>query len=239
MLAAAEKFRAAKNTITMQIVSTATAFPKHYYPQEMLLAALQEFWGERIDNPSVLRRLHRHVGVDGRYLSIPKEEYLTMKTWGEANRHWIRTATELGEKAVGGALAGAGLDRPQPGRVLLHVGDRHMQPFDRRAADQQDGAVPQHSARAHLWSGLRGGRCWNFARCRLREGLSRSGRGRAVGGTLLAHLAARRHLDGESDFFGTVRRRCCRRDCCGRRVRVSPGPPFLLRVRFFIPTPKR
>src|SRR5258708_38499940 len=32
-----------------------------------------------------------------------------MKTWGEANRHWIRTAKELGEKAVTGALADAGL----------------------------------------------------------------------------------------------------------------------------------
>jgi alkylresorcinol/alkylpyrone synthase len=94
----------------MQIVSTASAFPKHYYSQEMLLAALQQFWGDRIDNPNVLRRLHRHVGVDGRYLSIPKEEYLTMKTWGEANKHWIRTAVDLGEKAVAGALAGAGLD---------------------------------------------------------------------------------------------------------------------------------
>jgi len=76
----------------------------------MLLDELQKFWGDRIDNPNVLRRLHRHVGVDGRHLSIPKEEYLTMKTWGEANRHWIRTATELGEKAVAGALAGAGVD---------------------------------------------------------------------------------------------------------------------------------
>ncbi len=93
----------------MQIVSTATAFPKHYYSQEMLLEALQQFWGERIDNPNVLRRLHRHVGVDGRYLSMPKEDYMTMRTWGEANHHWIRTATDLGEKAVAGALAGAGL----------------------------------------------------------------------------------------------------------------------------------
>ena len=84
----------------MQIVSTAAAFPRHYYPQDVLLSELQQFWGDRITNPNVLRRLHRHVGVDGRHLSIPKEEYLKMKTWGEANRHWIRTATELGEKAV-------------------------------------------------------------------------------------------------------------------------------------------
>jgi alkylresorcinol/alkylpyrone synthase len=93
----------------MQIVSAASAFPQHYYSQEMLLAALQEYWGERIENPNVLRRLHRHVSVDGRFLSLPKEEYMQMRTWGEANRHWIRTAKELGEKAVSGALAVAGL----------------------------------------------------------------------------------------------------------------------------------
>ncbi|MGA9506212.1 MAG: type III polyketide synthase, partial [Terriglobales bacterium] len=93
----------------MQIVSAASAFPQHYYSQEMLLAALQEYWGDQIENPHVLRRLHRHVGVDGRFLSLPKEEYLRMKTWGEANHHWIRTAKELGEKAVTSALADAGL----------------------------------------------------------------------------------------------------------------------------------
>jgi alkylresorcinol/alkylpyrone synthase len=93
----------------MRIVSAASAFPQHYYSQEMLLAALQEYWGERIENPNVLRRLHRHVSVDGRFLSLPKEEYLQMRTWGEANHHWIRTAKELGEKAVTGALAVAGL----------------------------------------------------------------------------------------------------------------------------------
>jgi alkylresorcinol/alkylpyrone synthase len=93
----------------MRIVSTASAFPEDYYPQEELLEGLLQYWGDRIENPNILRRLHRHVGVDGRYLAIPKNEYLTMKTWGEANRHWIRAATELGEKAVTRALAEAGL----------------------------------------------------------------------------------------------------------------------------------
>jgi alkylresorcinol/alkylpyrone synthase len=93
----------------MRIVSAASAFPQYYYSQEMLLAALQEYWGDQIENPHVLRRLHRHVGVDGRFLSLPKEEYLKIKTWGEANHHWIRTAKELGEKAISSALAGASL----------------------------------------------------------------------------------------------------------------------------------
>lgn len=82
----------------MRIVSAASAFPKHYYSQEMLLEALQEYWGDQVQNPHVLRRLHRHVGVDGRFLSLPKEEYMKMRTWGEANHHWIRTAKELGRK---------------------------------------------------------------------------------------------------------------------------------------------
>jgi alkylresorcinol/alkylpyrone synthase len=94
----------------MQIVSAASAYPEHYYPQEKLLEALQEYWGEQIANPHVLRRLHRHVGVDGRFLSLPKEEYTKIKTWGEANDHWIHTARELGEKAVSSALKDAGLN---------------------------------------------------------------------------------------------------------------------------------
>ncbi len=103
----------------MQIASAASAFPQHYYSQDMLLAALQEYWGDKIENQHVLRRLHRHVGVDGRHLAIPKEEYLRMKTWGEANNHWIRTAKDLGEKAITGALAGAGLHAQNLGAIFF------------------------------------------------------------------------------------------------------------------------
>src|SRR5260370_30421527 len=94
----------------MRIVSAASAFPQHYYSQEMLLAALQEYWGDQIENPQVLRRLHRHVVVDGRFIALPKEEYLKMRTWGDANHHCVRTVKDLGEKAVRGALADAGLN---------------------------------------------------------------------------------------------------------------------------------
>ncbi len=103
----------------MRIVSAASAFPQHYYSQEMLLEALQEYWGDQIENPHVLRRLHRHVSVDGRFLSLPKEEYLKMRTWGEANHHWIRTAKELGGKAVTCALAIAGLHAQKVGAFFF------------------------------------------------------------------------------------------------------------------------
>lgn len=35
----------------MQIVSSASAFPPHYYPQEVLMAALQQYWGDEVANP--------------------------------------------------------------------------------------------------------------------------------------------------------------------------------------------
>jgi alkylresorcinol/alkylpyrone synthase len=92
----------------MQILSASTAFPKYYYPQPVLLDALKRYWGDKLENPKLLRRLHQHVGVDGRFLALPVDEYPKIKNWGEANQHWIRTAEELGEKAICRAITAAG-----------------------------------------------------------------------------------------------------------------------------------
>jgi alkylresorcinol/alkylpyrone synthase len=93
----------------MQIVSASSAFPRHYYPQAVLLDALKQYWGEKLDNPKMLKRLHQHVGVDGRFLALPVDEYPKIKNWGEANNHWIRIAEELGQQAICRAITGAGL----------------------------------------------------------------------------------------------------------------------------------
>jgi len=93
----------------MQIVSVTSAFPKLYYSQEMLFAALQQYWGDHLVKPEVLQRLHRNVGVEGRFLSLPIDEYPKLRNWGEANDHWIRTAQELGQCAISRAVTGAGL----------------------------------------------------------------------------------------------------------------------------------
>ena len=93
----------------MQIASASSAFPQHYYPQAVLLGALKQYWGERLDNPKMLSRLHQHVGVDGRFLALPVDEYPKIKNWGEANDHWIRAAEELGQKAICRAITSAGL----------------------------------------------------------------------------------------------------------------------------------
>ena len=103
----------------MQIVSAASAFPKHYYSQEQLGAALQQYWGDRIEKPEVFRRLHKNVGVDGRFLSLPIEDYPKLGGWGEANDHWIRTATDLGACAISRALTAAGLNASDPGAIFF------------------------------------------------------------------------------------------------------------------------
>jgi alkylresorcinol/alkylpyrone synthase len=94
----------------MNIASAASALPKHYYPQSVLLAALQQFWGPKVDNPHFMERLQAHIGVEGRYLALPLDQYIGLTRWGAANQHWIEIAQEVGEKALGCALQRAGLE---------------------------------------------------------------------------------------------------------------------------------
>jgi alkylresorcinol/alkylpyrone synthase len=93
----------------VNIASAASAFPPHYYPQDVLLRELKNYWGPSLPNPRLLERLYANVAVDGRYLTMPTEKYYDLKTWGEANNIWIETAQDLGQKAIGCALARAGL----------------------------------------------------------------------------------------------------------------------------------
>jgi alkylresorcinol/alkylpyrone synthase len=103
----------------MRIASAASAFPKHYYSQKELLRRLQDYWGSELKNPLLLERLHRNVTVDGRYLAIPAERYLDIKTWGEANDIWIKAAQELGEQALCRALNYAGIGPQDLGALLF------------------------------------------------------------------------------------------------------------------------
>jgi alkylresorcinol/alkylpyrone synthase len=93
----------------MKIASAGIALPKHYYEQSTLTGYLAEVWK---DHPEVVRRLdtlHGNVGVEGRHLSIPLEEYASLRTFGDFNDAWIKAAVDLGERAVRQALDRAGL----------------------------------------------------------------------------------------------------------------------------------
>lgn len=93
----------------MRIASVASALPKYQYTQESILEPLKRYWADKLDIPQMLDRLHAHVGVEQRYLSLPLDAYERLENWGQANAAWMETAEELGEKALGCALARAGL----------------------------------------------------------------------------------------------------------------------------------
>src|SRR5215472_9223913 len=103
----------------MRIASAASAFPKHYYSQKFILERLKDYWGDQLKNSPLLARLHHSVTVDGRYLAMPAEQYLDMKTWGQANDIWIKVAQELGERALCLALQNAGLKPNDLGALLF------------------------------------------------------------------------------------------------------------------------
>ncbi len=103
----------------MRIVSAASAFPKHYYPQHVLVDAFRKHWGGKLDNPRMLEWLHERVGVEGRYLAQPKEKYEALSGFGEANDLWIEAAQELGEKAICCALSRAGLAREDLAAIIF------------------------------------------------------------------------------------------------------------------------
>lgn len=103
----------------MRIAGAGSAFPKHYYPQAVLLAALREYWRGQIENPRMLDQLHAHAGVDGRHLVLPLERYYDLKNFGEFNRIWIEAAQELGERAIRCAMSRAGLELSQIGALFF------------------------------------------------------------------------------------------------------------------------
>ena len=102
----------------MRIAGVGSAFPKHYYDQQALIAALKNYWRDRLPNPDILDRLDESMKVDGRYLVRPISFYENMKTCGEANDVWIESALELGEKALCRALVGAGLKPRELSAIL-------------------------------------------------------------------------------------------------------------------------
>ena len=93
----------------MQISSAASALPRHYYPQKVLIEAFRAHWGNRLDRFQVLERLHAATQVDGRYLAVPIEKY-PFQSWGEANDFWIEASLELGEQAICRTLSKSGND---------------------------------------------------------------------------------------------------------------------------------
>jgi len=95
----------------MKIAGVASAFPSHRYRQKQITEALVAHWGDKLDAPELLRRIHCRAGVDVRHLAFSLEQYGQFNTWGESNRAWMKVGEELGTKAIDAVLEGSGFMR--------------------------------------------------------------------------------------------------------------------------------
>jgi alkylresorcinol/alkylpyrone synthase len=101
------------------IRTVARVLPKHYADQEQLIAVFRDAWAERHFNVKRLEDLHRAVGVRGRHLSLPIEEYPALRSFEARNSAWTSCAVELGEQAVREAVAKAGLELRDLGHIFF------------------------------------------------------------------------------------------------------------------------
>ena len=89
--------------------SVGRALPQNYYPQEVISAALWKEWDGSDEGRARFERIHRSVGVRGRHLALPMEDYRALDSFSKMNDKWIERATDLGEEAALSALSQAGL----------------------------------------------------------------------------------------------------------------------------------
>src|SRR5579863_9946459 len=95
----------------MMIAGVASAFPPHCYDQHTISDALRGYWGDKLQRPELLTRLHSRTGVEYRNFAFPLNHYARFENWGQSNAAWMEVAEQLGEKAIDGALERAGLAR--------------------------------------------------------------------------------------------------------------------------------
>ena len=70
----------------MQIITTATAFPPHYFLQEEVVQALKTQWEQGLENAAVLERLHSRTGVAGQIFFSPVGRVPAAQHVGQSER---------------------------------------------------------------------------------------------------------------------------------------------------------
>ncbi len=95
------------------ILGCNTALPPHYYSQQDLLDGLERLWREQHFNSQRLRQFHQAMGIQGRHLSLPREEYLQSSDFTGRNGAFQRVSLELAEQVVSGLLTQQGLTAEQ------------------------------------------------------------------------------------------------------------------------------
>ena len=92
-----------------RIVTVAPVVPDNVYTQAEITAELASLIELTPPRRALLERMHDGTRIGTRHTVLPIEAYRTLTSFDEANDHFIRAATDLGERAVRTALADAGL----------------------------------------------------------------------------------------------------------------------------------
>lgn len=92
-----------------RIAAVHGVLPPHRYAQHEITDALAAMGMAPAGRRDLLDRLSETSGVRTRHLAVPLEDYSTLNGFGQANDLFVARALELGEQAVNGALAEAGL----------------------------------------------------------------------------------------------------------------------------------
>ena len=93
----------------MHVLSVEGALPPHHYSQEALFEAFREEIEDRYFNMGRVQELYKNVLVGSRYLALSLDEIKALDGFGQANDAFIRVGLELGESALLGACAQAGV----------------------------------------------------------------------------------------------------------------------------------
>lgn len=84
--------------------------PSHRYSQQEITKAFGAAVSTDDSHLALLERIHAATGVQSRHLALDLPDYFELDGFGEANDAFIRTAVELGDEAISGALATSGLE---------------------------------------------------------------------------------------------------------------------------------
>ncbi len=106
-------------TKRMRIISAASAFPSHRYPQQAIAGALKKYWGDQLTRSEAIDRLHGRTGVDYRHLVLPLHAYERVDTWGKANSVWTQAAHQLAKTALCRAMLDPGIVPSQLGALIF------------------------------------------------------------------------------------------------------------------------
>lgn len=102
-----------------QILAVRSAFPPHRYPQEECTRAFADLAGLRPAQRALLERVSRNAGVDTRHTALPLAQYATLSGVAAANDRYVTEATTLAGRALGAALAAAGVPAAEVDLLLL------------------------------------------------------------------------------------------------------------------------